>query len=363
MAPIKERKKHDMDITKTERKRWKEKKLLKSLEKHKKEKIPVQESEIPPKLKELSTVSIALPGSILENAQSPALRSYLAGQIARAACIYRVDEIIVFDDGLNPNARKSTISLTDGVTEIPHCCVQLARTLQYLECPQYLRKFFFPVHDDLQYAGLLNPLDAPHHLRQNDVFLFREGVVTTKPVKEGEGSIVNVGLLQDVHVDKLLTAGLRCTVELLPQNEGQKKQKGLVVPPSSPCRKRGVYWGYTVRIATSLSQVFSQSPYKKGYDLTIGTSDKGSPVKDFTCPRYRHLLVTFGGLQGLEAALESDDSLKVDEPQLLFDHYLNVAPNQASRIIRTEEAILITLARLQPLLNPKRDYIQTQTVD
>ncbi len=29
------------------------------------------------------TVSLALPGSILENAQSPELRTYLAGQIAR----------------------------------------------------------------------------------------------------------------------------------------------------------------------------------------------------------------------------------------------------------------------------------------
>ena len=30
------------------------------------------------------TISIALPGSVLENAQSPALRSYLAGQVCNA---------------------------------------------------------------------------------------------------------------------------------------------------------------------------------------------------------------------------------------------------------------------------------------
>ena len=33
--------------------------------------------------------------------------------------------------------------------------VQMARILQYLECPQYLRKSFFPQHKDLEYAGLL----------------------------------------------------------------------------------------------------------------------------------------------------------------------------------------------------------------
>lgn len=36
--------------------------------------------------KNLSTVSLAIPASILDNAQSLELRTYLAGQIARAAC-------------------------------------------------------------------------------------------------------------------------------------------------------------------------------------------------------------------------------------------------------------------------------------
>lgn len=44
------------------------------------------------------TVSVALPGAILDNAQSPELRTYLAGQIARACVIFCVDEIVVFDE-------------------------------------------------------------------------------------------------------------------------------------------------------------------------------------------------------------------------------------------------------------------------
>lgn len=95
-------------------------------------------------------------------------------------------------------------------------------------------------------------------------FCFREGIVTEKPVKPGKGSVVNVGLLKEVHVDKLLTAGLRCTVKLLPQEEGKKKLKGVIVSPSAPLRETGVYWGYSVRLAKSLSQVFCQSPYKEG---------------------------------------------------------------------------------------------------
>lgn len=42
---------------------------------------------------EVPTVSIAIPGSILDNAQSPELRAYLSGQIARSACIFQIDEV------------------------------------------------------------------------------------------------------------------------------------------------------------------------------------------------------------------------------------------------------------------------------
>lgn len=41
---------------------------------------------------------MALPGSVLDNAQSPELRTYLAGQIARACTVFCVDEVIIFDE-------------------------------------------------------------------------------------------------------------------------------------------------------------------------------------------------------------------------------------------------------------------------
>ena len=44
------------------------------------------------------TVSVALPGSIIDNAQTAELRTYLAGQVARAIAIFNVDEVIIFDE-------------------------------------------------------------------------------------------------------------------------------------------------------------------------------------------------------------------------------------------------------------------------
>ena len=98
------------------------------------------------------TVGLAVPASIAENCQTGELRTYLAGQLARAAAIFNVDEVVVYQDK-EAGGRAG---------------VQMARVLQYLECPQYLRKHFFPIHSDLQYAGVLNPTDMPHHLRASE---------------------------------------------------------------------------------------------------------------------------------------------------------------------------------------------------
>lgn len=346
-------------IRKEEKKKRKELKLSKTVAKKlaaeaESEKKSQQKQE---KWQEISTISIAVPGSILDNAQSRELRTYLAGQIARAACMFQVDEIIVYDDSTQvpEKARKGNIEDDDGSIKIcSQSCIQLGRILQYLECPQYLRKHLFPIHSDLKYAGILNPLDSPHHLRVHNNFIFREGVVSSKPAKSGKGCFVNVGLLQDAHVDKLITPGIRCTVKLLPQSDSKKLQ-GVVVSPSTPRHETGIYWGYTVRLASSLGQVFTQSPYNDGYDLTIGTSDKGTSIDDLSQKsiRYQHALVMFGGIMGLEAALEVEETLQADDPKLLFDHYLNTLPNQGSRTLRTEEAILVTMAVLRGKLEPE----------
>jgi predicted SPOUT superfamily RNA methylase MTH1 len=187
------------------------------------------------------------------------------------------------------------------------------------------------------------------------VVCFREGVVSNLPAKAGKGSVVNCGLLKDVIVDKSLTPGIRVTVKLLQSPEGSKKLRGIIVPPSLPSAETGVYWGYTVRIARSLGEVFSQAPYTGGYDLTIGTSERGDKIDDIPQKglQYSHAIVVFGGLHGLEAALDNDEVLTVDDPALVFDHYLNTCPGQGSRTIRTEEAILISLAELRTKLIPK----------
>jgi methyltransferase len=164
------------------------------------------------------TVSVAVPGSIVANCQTREQKTQMAGQIARAATIYHVDEIIVYDDKLAPKRRvlsndannrndladdsaaaaarsNDNNNDNDGDGERKRFSEPnafLARVLQFCECPQYLRRAFFPMHPDLQFAGLLAPIDAPHHVRADDHCPYREGVVLDK--KMPRGSLVNCGI-------------------------------------------------------------------------------------------------------------------------------------------------------------------------
>ncbi|KAL4617418.1 hypothetical protein GN956_G21154 [Arapaima gigas] len=338
---------------KEEKKKLKDAKLLKQLERQRRqeEEEKTEELRLEGERKTKGgwtyTVSIALPGSVMDNAQSPELRTYLAGQIARACVVFNVDEIIIFDE--QGEDSKTVEGEFKGVGKKGQACVQLARILQYLECPQYLRKSFFPKHQDLQYAGLLNPLDSPHHMRVDEKAEFREGVVLDRPSKAGKGSLVNCGMRKEVRIDKLLQAGLRVTVRLNETlNTESKVYKGVVVAPHVPRTEGGLYWGYNVRLASCLSNVFAECPYKEGYDLTIGTSERGTNIDHVTLSPFKHMLIVFGGLQGLEASVDFDQNLDITDPSVLFDLYLNTCPNQGSRTIRTEEAIMISLAGVRP---------------
>eukprot|EP00466_Bigelowiella_natans_P001250 jgi/Bigna1/89093/estExt_fgenesh1_pg.C_430094 len=266
------------------------------------------------------------------NAQSSELRTYLVGQIARALTIFEVDE---------------------GSSKRSDPNVFMARVLQYLETPQYLRKELFPMHPDLRFAGLLNPLDAPHHVRMDTPSPYREGIVARRPTKPGSGVWVNVGLRQCALVGMNIPAGTRVTVKLpLPPKNGQypRTLRGNAVDPTKPRTQDGIYWGYTTRLAGGLGKVLSECPFKGGYDLTIGTSERGldAAASKFKLPTFRHMLIVFGGLGGLEDALEGDESLAQADPSSLFSLYINSCTHQGSRTIRTEEAVPITLSLLRP---------------
>ncbi|KAK9992551.1 hypothetical protein SO802_027536 [Lithocarpus litseifolius] len=297
--------------------------------------------------KEIPTVTIALAGSIINNAQSLELATRLAGQIARAATIFRIDEVVVFDnksDSVNDYSVTELDSSDENETGAPF----LIRILRYLETPQYLRKALFPKHNSLRFVGVLPPLDAPHHLRKHEWAPYREGV-TLKERSPDSGTLVDVGLHKHVVIDQVVEPGTRVTVAMGTNRNLDTDLPREIASPSKPREESGMYWGYRVRYASNLSSVFKDCPYKGGYDHLIGTSEHGLIVNssDLTIPTFRHLLIAFGGLAGLEESIEEDNNLKGKNAQEVFDSYLNTCPHQGSRTIRTEEAILISLQYFQ----------------
>ncbi|KAM0872823.1 hypothetical protein ACQ4PT_022511 [Festuca glaucescens] len=305
---------------------------------HKKKKKHTSEKEDP---KRKPTVSIAVAGSIIDNAQSLELATLLAGQIARAAAVFRIDEIVVFDSSPSEENGGGAEDEEESGARF------LIRILEYLETPQYLRRRLFPMHKNFKYVGLLPPLDAPHHVRKHEWSEFREGVTLDGDCSKG--TQVDVGLSKNVLVEQGLEPGKRVTVAMGTNRDITTDCVRKVVPPSSPSEEMGSYWGYKVRYASNLSDVINGSPYKEGYDHIIGTSEHGETIisSELILPSFRHLLIAFGGLAGLEESIEEDINLKGKGANDVFTSYLNTCPNQGSRTIRTEEALLISLQYFQ----------------
>lgn len=287
-----------------------------------------------------------------------------------------MDEVVVFDDGqaaeaayANGNGFGSHSDCYNGFSDPNYF---LTHVLSYLETPPHLRKHLFPIHPDLKLAGSLPSLDMPHHIRRDEWCQYREGVTKAEHTKglKNNGSrqtSVETGLRNQVYLLATIPAHTRVTVKFKDAERPGKISNELsanVVAPSAPREEAGYYWGYNVRSAASLSAVVTECPFDGGYDLTIGTSERGVPLADLTnsksmkhsVPEFSHLMVIFGGVAGLEVALKADTELKelgVKSPEALFDHWVNLCPGQGSRTIRTEEAVWLGLMGLKDLVTKK----------
>ncbi|KAI6782579.1 uncharacterized protein J7T54_003591 [Emericellopsis cladophorae] len=296
------------------------------------------------------TISVAVPSSVLANLVTADQRLTLPGRIARALAVFSVDEVIIFDD--SPPASRLRNVDPNSYTGDTDPCHFIAHILSYIEAPPFMRKTLFPLHPNLQKTALLPSLDMPHHPNPKEWIQYREGVTVAGRAQNG-GTLVEVGLEEPVEIAEQIPPKTRVTLQF-PEDENAAPQ---CIHPEAPRTEGGYYWGYQVRKCASLSAIFEESPFEDGYDLSIGTSERGEPAsKVFPAGKrvapFKHLLVVFGGPRGLEYASMNDDKLKGmgvqgAKTKELFDHWVNILPNQGSRTIRTEEALLIGLTTLR----------------
>jgi predicted SPOUT superfamily RNA methylase MTH1 len=310
----------------------------------------------------------------------------MAAQVARACAVFQVDEIVVFNDGQSQSGARLRKGFEgDGYTGYSDPDDFLYHVLSYLETPPHLRKSLFPMHPNLRTAGAMPSLDMPHHLRANEWCQYREGV--TVPTdgaelysKRGKGSnsvstLVDCGLPVKIRIPAQVPPGSRVTVDFgsadEPQMDGYTPLDAKAVAPDTPREETGYYWGYSTRMASSLSAIFTECPYDDGYDLSLGTSERGislASLLDASESRsehvlpipssWRHMVIVFGGVAGLEVALKADKDLTskgVTEARDVFDYWVNLVQQQGSRTIRTEEAVWLGLMGLRSVVQERQE--------
>ena len=273
-------------------------------------------------------LSIAIPASTISD--TPHLREKTAkiGLIGRAAAIFRVDEIIVYPDTPKTDQRRDLDFI--------------ALLLSYLETPQYLRKRLFGLEADLEFAGILPPLRTPHHplsgkTKHLTVGEYREGVVLSE---SKEGLIVDIGVQQPALLrQKQFAVGDRLTLQVV--NVGKQIEVQAASREDVP-----VYWGYRVRVE---KRSFGQLVADGGFDLRIATArigDNFMDVADKIGSKWggsQRVLVAFGAPSRGLHEIAQDEGLALAD---VADFVVNTVPNQGTVTVRTEEALLATLAVL-----------------
>ena len=271
-------------------------------------------------------ISIAIPASVVSDTPHLREKTSKIGLIGRAAAIFRVDEIIIYQDKLK----------TDQTAEMN----LIALLLSYMEAPQYLRKRLFKIQPELQFAGILPPLRTPHHplnkqMKQLKVGEYREGITLSKT---GESMLIDIGVEQPALIrDRQIPVNKRVTVKIM-------KIERQVEAELANQEDITTYWGYSV---TEEKSSLGKLVKDKHFDLTIATSKYGYPLAKVAgkiTDRWRDsrsILIVFGApTRGLnEIARQEGFSLND-----VFDYVVNTIPLQGTETVRTEEALIASLA-------------------
>ena len=271
---------------------------------------------------------ITIPDSSLSDEQTKRDKSIKIAQFARACSIFKVKRIYIYHD-----------SLSHFEKDDPHL---LKTILRYLDTPQYLRKILFPMMHQLQYAGILHPIKAPHHRVVDDIKKIKAGDIRTGVVVKVKGQLfVEVGLGSLVPFMGDGFEGKKVNVRFTESYPNLKSVQAIEEDIFD-------YWGYEVKEVPSISKLLTSV---EKTDIII-TSRKGRHFKNIEAQLAEHaksvqnILVAFGSPKyGLHEILAKEGaSIKP------YQYVVNMFPNQGTETVRLEEAVLGALAILNSAL-------------
>jgi hypothetical protein len=270
----------------------------------------------------------AIPASVVSDTPHLREKTSKIGLIGRAAAIFRVEKILIYPDNPKVN-QKAEMEL-------------IALLLSYIETPQYLRKRLFTLRPQLRYAGILPPLRTPHHplnrrIRDLKIGEYREGATLSRTEK---GMLVDVGVEQPaLLLNKQFPPNKRVTVKIATIEKQVEVE--LVNRAEIP-----MYWGYSV---VEERNSFGKLVRTGEFDLTVATSKYGVSFSDVAeemgekWKKASNILLAFGApAKGLYEILKNEGANLND----IADFVINTVPMQGTETIRTEEALIASLAIL-----------------
>lgn len=272
-------------------------------------------------------LSIAIPASVVSDTPHLREKTSKIGLIGRAAAIFKVSEIMIYPD--NPRV--------DQAADMD----LIATLLAYMETPQYLRKRLFKLKPELQYVGILPPLRTPHHpldrkMKNLKIGEYREGATVSKI---REDTLVDIGVEHPALIlNKQMPMEKRVTVKIV--MVGKRVEVELANREEIP-----TYWGYKVTVKKeSLGKIVEP---RDNFDLTIATSRYGTPLAEVAekiaekWKKAHGILLAFGApTRGLYEIFKTQ-GFDLDDA---FDFVVNTIPEQGAETIRTEEALIASLA-------------------
>ncbi len=275
--------------------------------------------EVPPRRK--VEIDIAVPSSIVSEAPDLREKTRKVGYVGRAAAVFRVSRICVYKDSSDEDLKL------------------VSKLLEYQSTPPYLRKALFPLTKELKYAALLPPLRTPTHDPDFFNVRVREGIVK----KVGAGFVVEAGLHKPVLIKggKGLKPGERVFVRVL--RDGGRFFIGEIVEDVD------FYTHFTVKTYSS-PQDFVDAVVGEGA-LLVGTDREGADIRSVAQGLRRdavskgRVVIVFGGPKA--------GIFEIFDRELLsrFVYIVNTAPMQGTATVRTEEAVFITLAIFNLMLD------------
>ena len=282
------------------------------------------------------TVSVLVPTSLTREAEDKREATRKLGTVARAATIFRVDRVTVFPDPAGEGKRGS------GFVET---------VLRYAATPPYLRKEVWGKRDELEYAGVLPPLRVRSRTGSGSEGSgsLRQGIVTEVGA---DGRVrVNCGLQHPISLpvpDGLdVGEGERVTVRVSSRRPVRAKLEG--GPPPGFAVDAADLDTALSRDDSGLAIAASRHGEVLGVDRLGQLAERLRSQSGESSTDDPAFTVAFGAPErGLPEILGIDpDAVREGQSETgRFDLWLNTVPNQGSEVVRTEEAVLATLACL-----------------